>query len=171
MCKKTIAVIISVILAFSGLVLPISAETDADDLLSSSNIKYYANSRWGSAVTSKLYVDSNGLTRIEFQNNKVYAESFDSSFNLISSKTVDGELDDVNGVYIGQKYNFIVCSQKNTNEDDTKEVVRIIKYSKDWSRLSSASIYGANTTKFTDAGSLRFLEYGNMLYIHTSHEM
>lgn len=36
--------------------------------------------------------------------------------------------------------------QKNEEENDSKEVIRVVKYSKDWQRLGAASLYGANTT-------------------------
>lgn len=58
------------------------------------------------------------------------------------------------------------------SEDDNKEVLRIVQYSKDWShRVSSASTCGANTTVPFRGGTLRFADCNGYLYLRTSHEM
>ena len=59
----------------------------------------------------------------------------------------------------------------NLNEDDSAEVIRVVKYDKAWNRLSHASLKGANTMVPFDFGSLRCDEYGGMLYVHTCHVM
>lgn len=57
------------------------------------------------------------------------------------------------------------------SESESQEVIRVVKYSKDWERLNFASLRGVNTYIPFDAGSLRCTEYNGMLYIHTCHEM
>lgn len=49
--------------------------------------------------------------------------------------------------------------------------MRVVKYSKNWEKLDSKSIYGENTYIPFDAGSLRMTETAGKLYIHTCHEM
>ena len=75
------------------------------------------------------------------------------------------------GFYAGKDYNFFVFGQSNPNQSNSAEVIRVVKYSKDWQRLGQASLEGANTTIPFDAGSLRCDEYGGYLYIRTCHEM
>jgi len=66
---------------------------------------------------------------------------------------------------------YILSGQTNKNESDSVEVYRITKYTKDWNRVASCGLYGANTTVPFDAGSARMAAYGNYLMIRTSHEM
>ena len=73
--------------------------------------------------------------------------------------------------YAGEDCNFLIFGQKNLSESESQEVIRVVKYSKDWERLNFASLRGVNTYIPFDAGSLRCTEYNGMLYIHTCHEM
>lgn len=66
---------------------------------------------------------------------------------------------------------YILSGQTNENESDSTEVYRITKYTKDWNRVASCGLYGANTTVPFDAGSARMAACGNYLMIRTSHEM
>ena len=61
--------------------------------------------------------------------------------------------------------------QANPNDSDEEEVMRIVKYSKDFQRIGEVSVYGANTNIPFEAGSLRMTETAGKLYIHTCHEM
>ena len=127
-----------------------------------------------STVTSYLYENEDGgLTRVEYNydNGKIVAEKYDSSFQYLSGQRIPVELDIWGGFFAGETCNFFVFGRKNKEEDDNKEVIRVVKYSKDWQRLGQASLCGANTTIPFDAGSLRFAEYDGMLYIRTSHEL
>lgn len=171
MYKKSISIIISVALIFSSVIVTSHADSSNDNILQSSNINNYTNTRWASTVKSHIYSDGNTIKRIEIYENSVHIETYDNNYNFICSEKIKGELSETDGVHIGKKYNYIVCSTQNLQESNSAEVIRIIKYSKDWKRLSCASVYGANTTKFTNAGSLRFLESNNHLYIYSSHEM
>lgn len=101
----------------------------------------------------------------------IVVEDYNSSFLFQSSRFKPMELDIWGGFFAGDTCNFLVFGQKNTDEDDSKEVIRVVKYSKDWQRLGQASLYGANTVTPFDAGSLRFAEYDGGLYIRTSHLM
>ena len=171
MYKKSIAVVISVALIFSSVIISTQAKTNISDILQSSNILDYENTRWASIVKSHIYSDGNDIKRIEISENSVHIETYDKNYNFLNSEIINGELTETDGVHIGKKYNYIVFSQQNLQEINSVEVVRVVKYSKDWKRISSANIYGSNTTKFTNAGSLRFLEFDNHLYIYSSHEM
>lgn len=166
--KKFISVILSLVLIFLTTFTTGYAE---NKLFSSFNIQNYSNTRYASIVYSQLHTEDNKLSRAEIDENVVHIEMFDKNYNLTSSLKINGELEYICGVYFGANNNFIVCAQNNPEESDSKEVVRIIKYSKAWQRISNASIYGANTYIFADAGSLRFAEYGNYLYIRSCHEM
>ena len=65
----------------------------------------------------------------------------------------------------------MLTGQSNPNEDDNVEVFRITKYDKNWNRISSCGLFGANTYIPFDAGSARMTTVGDYLFIRTSHEM
>ncbi len=101
----------------------------------------------------------------------VLREEYDSSFERTSSTEIERELPLFGGAFSGDKYNFIVFGQENTDDDDSREVLRVVKYSKDWERIDALSLCGKNTHVPFDAGSLRMTEYGGVLYIATCHTM
>lgn len=101
----------------------------------------------------------------------ILVEEYNSSFQLLTSRKLPVELFRWGGFFAGSKYNFLVFGQNNLKESDSEEVFRIVKYSKDWQRLGSASIYGANTQDAFVRGGLDCAESGNELYIHTCYTM
>ena len=138
----------------------------------SSNINAQDYSRWSKPVNSYLYVNSaGGLTRVEYIDGAIVAEDYDSAFQLQSSRTIPMELPLWGGFFAGADANYLIFGQENPGESKTAEVIRVVKYSKDWQRQGQASLSGANTTVPFDAGSLRCDEYGGYLYIRTCHEM
>lgn len=151
-----------------------SAMQNAPLSLVASNNKDAQNyrSNWASTVKSYLYENQNGgLTRVEYDNQQIVAEDYDNTFKLCASHNIPMELSIWGGFFAGEKYNFVIFGQGNPSQNNNTEVVRVVKYSKDWQRLGQASLYGANTTVPFDAGSLRCAEYGDYLYIRTCHEM
>ena len=133
------------------------------------------NYRWHQAansIYSYLYEnDSGGLTRVEPISGHIAVEEYDSSFQFLSGRVIPFELDIWGGFFAGEDYNFFIFGQSNPTERNDVEVIRVVKYSKDWQRLGQASLYGINTVDPFDAGSLRCAEYGGTLFIHTSHTM
>ncbi len=127
---------------------------------------------WSSVVNSYLAENADStLTRVEFVNDQVLVETYSSDGNLLSTKKISPELSIFGGFYSGENYNFLVFGESNTSDSEEKEVVRIVKYDKDWGKLGSASVKGANTHIPFDAGSLRMTETDGKLYIYTCHEM
>lgn len=127
---------------------------------------------WANTVKSYLYENqAGGLTRVEYINGQIIVEDYDNSFHLLSSRTIPMELSIWGGFYAGDNYNFLIFGQENPSQNNNREVIRIVKYSKDWKRLGQTSLRGANTTVPFDGGSLRCAEYGDYLYIRTCHKM
>jgi len=128
--------------------------------------------RWATTVNSYLYTNSDGtLTRVEYINNKVIIEKYDSAFNFIEKKEIPMELKTFGGFYSGSDYNFLVFGQTNTEESDEFEIARVVKYSKDWKRLGALSLKGENTYIIFEAGSCRMTENNGVLFIDTCHKM
>lgn len=133
----------------------------------------YVNAkRWAAPVYSYLTQNSDGsFQRVECSEKKVYIEQYTSNFSLKASTVINMELPLFGGCFIGEKYNFIVFGQANKEESDSVEVLRIVKYSKNWERLNAVSVKGENTSTPFRGGTLRMTESSGMLYIHTCHEM
>lgn len=131
-------------------------------------------SRWSNPVRSYLEPLADGsLLRIQAGGNikGVVAESYDSSYNLTSSKTIPEELPLFGGFYASDSHYFLVTGQTNPEESADVAVFRITKYDKNWNRLGQAELKDCNTTVPFDAGSLRMDHCGKYLLIRTSHEM
>ena len=166
--RRLTALACSLALSLSLLPAAQAAERPAE----SRNINRQDYTTWASTVKSYLYENEDGgLTRVELIDGRIVVEDYSASFALQSSRTVPMELSIWGGFYAGEDFNFLIFGQRNPGEDDSQEVIRVVKYSKDWERLGQASLKGANTVIPFDAGSLRCDEYGGYLYIRTCHEM
>ena len=168
--KRIVSLLVLLVLFLS--MVPSAHAYEAPVTSANQDEHFYVNAqRWNDPITSTLEVTEDGYTRVEYVGDRLIAEKYDRNFRFISGQEIQLELSIYGGVYLGQDYNFVVVGQTNLEEDDTVEVFRIIRYSKDWVRQASASIYGANTTVPFDAGCLRFARSGDILYIRTAHEM
>ena len=127
-------------------------------------------------MTSYLVGNEDGtLTRVENMGTYVLIEKYDKKTGEVKdSKKLSIEISKdafFGGFYSGAEYNYLVFGQVNEDESDETEVVKIVKYSKDWERIDAASVYGANTYIPFDAGCLRMTETEGKLYVYTCHEM
>ena len=170
MKKRLFSLFLSLAVTLSLTALPVSAESGSPAVSDNINDQDYTS--WSKPVASYLMEnEAGGLTRVEYIDGQVVVEDYASDFTFQSGRTIPMELSLWGGFFAGADYNFLVFGQKNPDENDSTEVVRVVKYSKDWQRLGQASLYGANTTTPFDAGSLRMDEYGGQLYIRTCHQM
>ena len=145
-----------------------NAKATASDNLGDNAYNFYR----ANPMKSYLYERKDGgFTRVEAVNGSVVVEAYDQDFQLLTSSTVPMELSLFGGFFAGESYNFLVFGQNNPTESDSQEVIRVVKYSKDWERLGQASLKGANTYEAIHSGSLRCAEYNGMLYVHTCHTM
>ena len=98
-------------------------------------------------------------------------EYYDKDYNITDMKMIQQELPIFGGFYATDSNYYVVTGQKNTEENNNVEVYRITKYDKQWNRINTASLKGANTTTPFDAGSCRMDMSGKYLLIRTCHEM
>ena len=132
---------------------------------------YHANT-----VDSYLIEQDGGFCRVEYVRGKtpqLVVETYSADRTILSQKTLEIELPLFGGFFAGEDANYFVFGQDQSTEtgNDAEEVIRVVKYSKDFKRLGSVSIRGNNTTVPFNAGSLRMVEDGAYLYVHTCHEM
>lgn len=124
---------------------------------------------------TELYREGDYFVRVErdvIPGSNLVVEYYNDSFELVSAKRVKYDtLSRWGGFFIGEHYNFAITGEGNANELDDKEVVRVIKFDKDWNQIGQASLKGANTTTPFIHGNVNCAEYNGMLYVHTCHEM
>ena len=148
----------------------VACTTYTGDNIEDQNYEY---SQWAKPIRSYLTYENGTYMRVQAgaDANGYVVEYFDSSFTITGRKIVPQELPLFGGFYEMNGNYYILSGQTNENESDSTEVYRITKYTKDWNRVASCGLYGANTTVPFDAGSARMAAYGNYLMIRTSHEM
>jgi hypothetical protein len=115
--------------------------------------------------------DDETFTRVQADKTHVLVETYDKNNTLKSTKSIGYELPIFGGFYEGSEYYFLVFGKKNPEENKANEVLRVVKYTKDWKRVCFVSICGANTTIPFASGSARMTETAGKLYLHTSHQM
>ncbi len=127
----------------------------------------------GSHINSYLYHnDDNTFVRVEYVgNNNVCVESYTSDYQFKSQKIIKMELSKFGGFYAGKDYYFLAFGERNPNKDDTQEVLRVVKYDKNWKRIDATRLFGANTLDPFKNGSFRMVECDDILYIRTCHQM
>lgn len=134
----------------------------------SKKLKENSIGRWASIITSYVYDNDNDTFNVvDYSNKIITVNTYGNDYSLLGTKTVPLELEIFGGFYAGEKYNYIVFGQDNTEENDSKEVIRIVKYDKNFNRIAQASINNCYTTE-PFHHSLRMCENNNKMFIHTA---
>ena len=131
---------------------------------------YYVISK---PVESYLHELKNGeYEAVSYNDGKVSVISYNSDLSkYLGKKTINAELPLFGGYFSGEKYNYLVFGRTNYDESDDAEIMRVVKYNKSWKQLGDTKIFGSNTLRPFEAGSLRMTETDGKLYIHTCHTM
>ena len=168
MYKKVVSILLLWAVVFSVMAM-VCAE---DGPAKSNNIGKNNYIDVGSTVKSFLVAQPDGtFLRVEAIDGQVVIETYSSALEFKSARVLQYELPLFGGFYEGTDDFFLAFGQENPEEDDSAEVIRVVRYDKNWNRIGAASLCGANTRiPFAD-GSLRMTLYGDILYIRTCHEM
>ncbi|WP_413374096.1 hypothetical protein [Paenibacillus taichungensis] len=128
--------------------------------------------RWKSPILSYLINNGDQTVSVVEANQGVTIETYNTDFKLIENHTVDLELPLFGGFYSGKTYNYIAFGQENKEENDDKEVIRIVRYDKNFKRVDSLSIKGGEsyTIEPFAHGSGRMAEHENTLIFHTARK-
>ncbi|CDX04942.1 Dockerin type I repeat protein [Desulfitobacterium hafniense] len=129
------------------------------------------NPRWSDTQTSYLFVNSDHrLSLLNASSEDIHVVTLDKDYQLLNQQRIELELPIFGTFYSGEDYNFIAFGQINREEDDSKEVIRIVRYDKEFRRIDSVSIYGGESHTITpfDAGCGKMAQSGNELTFHTS---
>lgn len=151
-----------------------AAEVSTCTTYTGDNIEDQNYTTYASPIKSYLvYLEDGTYMRVQAGSSLegYLVEYYDEDFTITGRKMISAELDIFGGFYQMGDYYYILSGQKNAEESDDVEVYRLTKYTKNWSRVASCGLYGANTYIPFDAGSARMASYGNYLMIRTCHEM
>lgn len=170
--KKTL---MALLIVCGFIFMPLSS---LDTVSASQNIlpKAKDNLVIGLRSKSKIVKIKDGYMRVFYDEKKICIEYYDNNFVIKSKKNLPMELNLWGGFYEGKDAYYIVEGQNNTKENDNAEVIRVIKYDKNWNKKGTAKITGnpelfGGEVRFPfEYGSVEMTEYNNKLYIVTGHE-
>lgn len=126
---------------------------------------------WGTTVKSSILSRNERGTYLEAYADGEYVtiRKYSAENSYLGEKPIKYELPIFGGIYSGKEYNYIAFGQDNTEENDSKESIRIVKYDKEFNRISSVSITGGQTKAIKPLNhTARFAESGNQLILHTA---
>lgn len=169
--KKLIGLALIVCLLSLGLI-PVQSKAAVypGSSIVTNNIHDHVYSSQSQVSNSYLITNANGtFTRVENMGDIILLETYSSSFGLLSQTTVPFELSIFGGCYSGAEYNYLLFGQNNQAASNTAEVIRVVRYTKNWVRVGSCAVTNCNTRQPFAGGNVDFAEYGNYLYIRCSH--
>ncbi len=111
------------------------------------------------------YVEGTGIV-VEY-----YTYDGETGYTTTNSLVIEEALPLWGGLYFGEDAIYVVWGQTNYEEDDTKEVIRIVKYDYEWNEIDTLSLCGINTVEPFEGGTVSMAENDGVLYIHTCHIM
>ena len=170
--KKKFVLLFAICYFISLLMFPSCPAKAADNILPTAK----DNLSVGLRSTSELVATSNGYMRVFYDGEKINIEYYDNNFDIQSKKSVAMELSIWGGFYAGSNAYYVVEGQNNTDESDTAEVIRVIKYDTNWNKIGAAKvtgnpgIFGGEVRYPFDYGCVEMTEYNDTLYIVTGHE-
>ena len=126
--------------------------------------------------TSDLVPVSGGYMRVFHQKNSIGVEYYDNDLKIRSKRKINMELPLWGGFYAGSDGYYLVEGQTNNKENDSAEVIRVIRYDTNWKRTSAAAItsnpelFGGEVRTPFDYGCVEMTESNGRLYVVTGHE-
>lgn len=170
--KKRLSVLLAVCLFILSMALPVYAAETPNNVIPTAQ----DNLQIGLRSSSELVVTSDGYMRVFYDGEKIVIEYYDDNFNIQSKKTLAMELSTWGGFYAGSDAYYLIEGQNNTNENDTAEVIRVIKYDTNWNKIGTAKItsnpdlFGGEVRYPFNNGCVEMTEYNGTLYIVTGHQ-
>ena len=124
---------------------------------------------------SGLVPAEDGFYRVEALTDTVTVEKYDRNWNLVYRTALAMELPLFGGFYLGETENYLFFGQETPDGDETTEIIRVVRYSPNWTRLDDARIYSQEYEEaveryanvFDGTGLEATLQDG-YLYLHTA---
>lgn len=162
----------------------VEADIEADPNVKTTCNVYTGNSveaqdydMYGHRISSYLTTSPGGLMRVQAGaiDDKVLVEYYDNSYNIQQTVTVPLALPLFGAFYESGSNYYILTGQNNDDQDKSREVYRVTKYSKNWKVQGYCSLTsnteGINTVHPFEDGSARMTMNGNYLYVRTCRTM
>lgn len=168
--KKIIAVLTAIVCMWT--ILPVNTRAlITSSKIYSNNIHEHVYATTSKVSNSYMCVNPDGtISRIENYGDVILNEKYNSKFKITSQSTIPFELTKFGGFYSGTNYNYFVFGQDNPAHDNKREVIRIVKYTKNWQRAGVISVTNCNTEVPFYLCNTSFAENGNMLIIRCGHK-
>ncbi len=152
-------------------ILPNAVKTESSRTLSADEsviTKSETFDRWASPAKSHLTLTPDGEYMAVEISEHINIETYDESFNLKNSFAIKKELPLFGGLYFGKDFNYIAFGQENLMCDNSREVIRIVIYDKNFVKISQVPISNCKTSVPFDASSGEMHEDERYLVLHTS---
>lgn len=104
------------------------------------------------------------------KDNKIEITTYDENINEIASKIIGMDLPIFGTFHSDANNNYIVFGRENKEQNDKKEVIRIVKYDKQFNKISQTSVNGGESFTIVpfDFGCPRLSTNDKHLVLHTS---
>ena len=136
------------------------------------NVKPGVHWNWSSTINDFIFNNSDDtFSTVEVDKN-VTITTYNSQSKKVSEKKIALELPLFGTFYSGEKYNYIAYGRNNPKEQNV-EVIRVVKYDKNFKRIAATSILGnqvITTIPFSASSGGRMAEHGDTLAFHTSRQ-
>ena len=137
----------------------------------------YSASRSLTGWSSGYYTIDNGdgtVSGLVVGSEEITIERFSADGSLTASQTLEKELPTFGAFLDSGRHFYLAFGQDNDEEDDDREVWRIVQYDRDWNRLSAASVSGGasyTTVPFRAAvARMAVSEDGKTLALHAARQ-
>ena len=142
--------------------------------------------RCASPITSYLYRDGERLVRVEWIDGSLTAEYYSQDFEYLGSRTVElfaearkdyqpsaAASDELiwGGFWHGKSGNYVIAGWDNPEDSPYVETYRVIKFDREFRFSSDENFLNCNTSVPFSSSSVRWAEDGDMLYVHSGHQM
>ena len=124
--------------------------------------------RWRNPSTSHLVKNSDGTYSAVEIDEHINIETYDSELNHKTSYSIKKELPLFGALLIGKNYNYIAFGQENLLDDNSREVLKIVIYDKNFVKISEVSVNNCKTAVPFDASNCSLSENERYLVLHTS---
>lgn len=127
--------------------------------------------RWSSVKEQSMFMKGGYKYLVDELEDEILVTKLDShTLRLEKEIEIEKELPLYGGFYEGEDHYFVIFGQEDKEEIGTKEVIRIVRYDKNFNRVDSISLTGNDcyTKNPFDFSTLSMNQNDNELVIHTS---
>lgn len=128
-------------------------------------------SNWGDDPLWLIPGADGGYTVVREEEAQLKVETFSKDGASQGIRTLAAELPLFGSFYVGEDGYYAVYGQENKEENDSKEVYRVVKYDRSWNRVGAASITGGESytiQPFRATDNTAMTEEDGTLVLHTA---